>query len=204
MTINKLPNQEDVQDGSGLIGWESTLHHRIPPEMKTSTTGNASVSSDGLGTLLECGTSAGDASYILGLDPAFAAEGLRKNITEVLLREPNGQPNDDVEVGQLDNNGVNADRGAYIDCTTNQFHVSAETQTFNLNYPLDIKYLKIVSDYEAGETRFYIGHNSDSASGTIQSVDDSRQEYVAGIKSNGNGDLVRLLWVRHRMEPYQP
>ena len=199
-----LPNQDDVQDGSGLIGWESILHNRIPPELKTSTTGGATATAEQYGINLSCGTTAGDVSYLLDFDTLYAAEGLRKHTVEGLLRQPNNQPTDDVEIGQLTNDGVNVDGGAYIDLTTKEFHVGSQTQTFNFTYTLDIKHIKVVIDYEAGETRFYIGSNNDSASGTIPAVSDNRLQHVAGIKSNGNGDSIQLMWMRQRMEPYRP
>ena len=187
MTINKLPNQDDVTGRSALHGFETVPTYTQPDRLTNSATGGVSVVFNDLGVRLDGSTTSGDTGRIDTIR-SVAYQNFSQVVIEIGYVTGGTAPpyTDDVEYGVLLNSGVNQDRGAYLDFTSSEYHVDTATVPATLPGTFASVLLRIKIDYAAGETTF-TQSGAVSESVTISAADTGQRAAVA-YGSNGNGD----------------
>lgn len=201
MTIQKLPNQDDVLLNSGLQGFETTTHNRLPDEIQTQTTGSGSTSTPATGLMVSPGTTTGDAAVVKGLN-VIGFEGVDKFKTRIAYTPQSTVPyTDECQIG-WGGTGVD-DNGVYLDLKTGEYVVATGSGKTTASATLVgngvTNILEITTDLKNNVTEFN-SHGRVEESVTIQEANRPLAYAVCVMKSNGNGDAVQLPYIRQTFE----
>lgn len=185
MTINKLPNQDDVQHRSGVAGLDVNLVFSLPDEIKANTSGGATYDSTNYGTWVGSSSTSGDTGELSSLRADVLSE-FSTVISTFDLWTLSFPVTDDIEIGSIDGSGANADSGAYFDLTAEQYHVGSTTVPATTPGSYDSTRLIIKEDRANNQTTFtQVGKVNESV--TVDDVN-SGQDNIVAYNSNGNGD----------------
>jgi hypothetical protein len=188
MTVNKLPNQEDVLHRSGVAGIDINFINKIPDEVGVGTTGDARYNSNDYGIWIGGSTTAGDTARIQTLR-VNSLNDFSKVISVFDLWVLESPIADDIEVGSIDQNGVNLDKGAYFDLATEEYHVGGVTKPATIPGSFTNTRLVIEEDIVNDETTFT---QSTRSSGVNESVTISNTNFgndrIVVYSSNENND----------------
>ena len=201
MTINKLPNQDDVLHRSGFVGYGPfNMHGPIPDTLSTRTSGDAVVGTSTLyGTKVGNSTTTDDIAAVEGprkKSNATNYESLSKLVTKILFKRSDGAT-DLQKIGWPRYFNITNDDGAYLEISNGSasYAVSTTTATATLPPEDEIVSLTIIEDIEAGTTTFK-QDGSVNESITISSTDVRSGCLGVGYSSNGNGDWTNVLYIR--------
>jgi hypothetical protein len=185
MTINKLPNQDDVLHRSGVAGIDVNFVRKIPDEIGVSSSGNAKYNSKDYGLWVGDSGTSGDTAGMTTLSTASVND-FSKIISLFDLWVLESPVTDDIEIGSIDDSGVNTDAGAYYDLTADQYHLAGATAAATNPGSYTNTRLIIEKDQTNNETTFtQVGPVNESV--TFSDVDDGNGNIVA-YNSNGNSD----------------
>ena len=183
MTINKLPNQDDVLYNSGVRGIEATPLYNSPRHFRDRATGSADIRYTHYGARVSGSATAGDVAKLDGLhNPTVTSYSEVHTVISYWTTGDAPPYTDDVELGVMDN-GINADAGAYLDFTTGEYHAGATTAAATLPSNFDAALLRIEQDLANGETRFY---QRGKVNEDVTVADVSSGQYVI-LQYNSNG-----------------
>ena len=185
MTINKLPNQDDVQHGSGIRGVDEHFLASAPRGFSAASSGGATVEDTRYGRYIGGSNTAGNTANQRGFHGAAAGE-FSKDVLTLDMWVLDAPFTDDVEIGMMQQGGINQDKGAYLDLTAEEYHVGANTAPATIPGSFSSLSLTIEMDHEANETAFSLS-GAVGEEVTISEKDVGRNRFMY-YNSNGNGE----------------
>jgi len=189
MTINKLPNQDDIQQRSALQGRVGDFHATFPSAFDSATSGGGVVATYNTGTEISPGATAGDKAHVYGIgqNPSRRFAGADLIRTTTIFNTSSG-----ATAGMQDAFKIGltlSDKGAGLDLTNETYSVGGRTTPATVNADSEeVSKLVVEADADAGETRFeQSGAVNETA--TIGSLPFAlRINPIVRSESNGEGD----------------
>ena len=199
MTINKLPNQDDVLNRAGFVGYGPfNMHGPIADELSTQSSGGAVVSTGTLyGVRVGNSATAGNDASVIGPRKKANPSGygyISTLVTKILFSRAAGTT-DVQKIGWVPYADISNDEGAVLEISNGSasYAVNATTAAATAPPEDEIIPLTIIEDIEAGATTFEQG-GAVNESVTIDSTAIRSGCLGVGYESNGNGDE---LWVQY-------
>jgi hypothetical protein len=209
MTLQPSANRNDVLYQSGVFGMDANLSNNVPPEITTTTTGNATVSTTQLGLDVQPGATAGDTAQVRG--PRVTDVGKWGDwISTYLFECATATPfTDDIEIGMKAGNpgtyAVNETSNVYIlDLTTEEFRLESTTQSVTIPNRFDRAVFQMEYRSDTDELTMRLRFKGESEqSHTFSNA--GAVEMGGGrvlTESNGSDDNVQLGYVRDVMSTF--
>lgn len=193
MAWMQTANKADVEQNSGLYGWERMFHQRVPGIFRSDSGGNGSIVSGDMGTTLDSGADSGANDYARLFKPQRAPGGKQvvDEVTTIVNFKLDTNPNwtDNGRVGECPNSPGSTTKGAFLDFAAGAVNVNGTTKAVNLtatNRPAYIMRIRI--DYVAGETEFRIVGDAGNTDETVTIADTiGPMDCLAAVQENGGG-----------------
>ena len=187
-------SKSDVEEQSGVQGWESAMNFSQPDHVRTNTSGGASVSFAAGGAVASAGATAGDIARIDGMN-ALNYSGLKMFRVAIAYSVADVTPfTDDAELGWF-GSGLES-LGAWLDLTDGQYKtLSSNTAAATLPASGETSVLTIEIDITNNETRF----EQSGAVDETATIADAQKPQAFGLlrmASNGGGESVEIPYAR--------
>lgn len=170
MTLNKVPNTDDLIESSGSLGWGVVFaNNNIPSYMSPDSGGNGSITAAGpnnmLGVRVDSGADSGSNDYARVFKPSRFPGGKRvvdKAVTFVSFELSTATPwTDNGHIGECSNSPGDDSKGAFIDFTRETVTVGQSGTQIDTSITLTSNsrpayLLKITSNFANDETTFRI------------------------------------------------
>ena len=202
MTINKLPNQDDVRLNSGFCGYQYNCIRTLPDELAIATTGGGSVNADAGGARADAGNTSGDNAGLRGFYAPYTANGMQEfRFTLVVVTQNPTDYSGYARVG-ITNADTTLQQGAYIDLKNALAVVEGNTTDITLNSTRRSAMVDIRVDFSSGTTEFELsgdasGEASFNSTPSIDSANNVSYHVFVEAGDNSSGrDMIDLIWGR--------
>ena len=169
MTINKLPNQEDVLKHSGLLGRSVEFFNELPTQYGDRATGGSNINPRGVGTTVSAGSNDGDLANLKRPAGSFSSNNIGSyyKITDIIhFTLDDSSPYDNTAyVGYAKGDGTES---AAFDVTNEQFIAGNATPkpsgSWDNNTAMELRIEHYPDD---GYTDFTLGNSGKQVSKTV-------------------------------------